>query len=124
MTAENIPMRERPMSRRDSAENTKPKPVPSVFYSATKDEKTGTVYLKIVNTIGKRQPVEINLNGIGKVSSEATLVVVKGDKPESTNTINDPEKIIPVSSKIKGIGPVFKRSLDPYSVSILQIQPK
>jgi alpha-L-arabinofuranosidase len=124
VTAENIPMRERPMSRRDSAANTKPKPVPSIFYSATKDEKTGTIYLKLVNTIDKKQPVEINLNGIGKVLPEATLIVIKGDKPEATNTITDPVKIAPVSSKIKGIAPVFTRSLDPYSVNILQIQPK
>lgn len=124
VTAENIPMRERPMSRRDSAQNIKPKPVPSVFYSATKDEKTGTIYLKMVNTIGKKQPVEIRLNGMGKVSSEATLVVIKGDQPEATNSITDPENIVPVTTKIKGVAPVFTRSLDPYSVSILQIQPK
>ena len=123
MTAENIPMRDRPMSRRDSAENIKPKPVPSVFYSATKDEKTGIIYLKLVNTIGKKQPVEINLNGIGKVSPEAILVVIKGGQPEATNSITEPEKIIPVTSKIKGVAPVFTRSLDPYSVSVLQIQP-
>jgi alpha-N-arabinofuranosidase len=123
ITAENIPMRERPMSRRDSAQNIKPKPVPTVFYSATRDEKTGTIYLKLVNTVGTKQPVEINLNGIGKVSPEATLVVVKGDKPDATNTITDPEKIVPLTSKIKKIAPVFTRSLDPYSVSILQIQP-
>lgn len=126
VTAENIPMRERPMSRRDSAQNIKPKPVPSVFYSATKDEKTGTIYLKMVNTIGKKQPVEIRLNGIGKgkVSPEATLIVIKGDQPEATNSITDPQNIVPVTSTIKGVAPVFTRSLDPYSVSILQIQPK
>jgi alpha-N-arabinofuranosidase len=114
------------MSRRDSAQNIKPKPVPSVFYSATKDEKTGTIYLKMVNTIGKKQPVEIRLNGIGKgkVSPEATLIVIKGDQPEATNSITDPQNIVPVTSTIKGVAPVFTRSLDPYSVSILQIQPK
>lgn len=104
-------------------EKIAPKPVPTVFYSATKDEKTGAIYLKLVNTSGKKQPVEINLNGIGKVSPEAILIVVKGDKPESTNSITDPEKILPITSKIKGVKPVFTRTLDPYSVSIIQIQP-
>jgi len=122
MTAENIPMQDRPMTRRDSAENTKPKHVPTVFYSATKDEKTGVIFLKVVNTLGKKQPVEIKLNGIGKVSAEASMIVVKGDKADATNTITDPERIIPVSSKIKGVVPIFKRTLDPYSVTILQLQ--
>jgi alpha-L-arabinofuranosidase len=122
VTAENIPTQPRPLSRRDSMEKTTPKPVPTVFYSATKDEKTGIIYLKLVNTIGKKQPVDINLNGIGKISSEASMVVIKGDHPEATNTITDPEKIVPVSSKIKGVAPAFKRTLDPYSVTILQLQ--
>ena len=83
----------------------------------------GTVYLKLVNTIGKKQPIEISLHGIGKVSPEATLTVIKGDKPEATNSITEPEKIVPVTTKVKGVAPVFTRTLEPYSVSILQIQP-
>ncbi len=122
VAAENIPTQPRPMSRRDSADNNTPKPVPTVFYSATKDQKTGTVYLKIVNTLGKTQPVEINLKGVTKVSPEAEMAVLKGNKPEDTNSITDPENIIPVTTKTKGIAPVFTKTLDPYTVTILQIQ--
>jgi len=50
------------------------------------------------------------------------MIVIKGDKPEDTNTITEPEKIMPVTSKIKGVASTFIRTLDPYSVSILQIQ--
>jgi alpha-N-arabinofuranosidase len=122
VTAENIPTQNRPLTRRDSTENITPKPVPMVFYAATKDSKTGVVYLKLVNATGKQQPVEINLKGVGKLAPEAALVVIKGDKPEDTNTITDPEKIIPVSSKLSGIAPVFTKTLDPYSVSIIQLK--
>jgi alpha-L-arabinofuranosidase len=122
MMAENIPTQNRPLTRRDSVENIAPKPIPTIFYAATRDEKTGAVYLKVVNTTGKQQPVEINLKGVSKASPDATLVVIKGDKPEDTNTITDPERIKPVTSKIKGIAPVFTRTLDPYSITILQLQ--
>lgn len=122
MTAENIPTQPRPQSRRDSAQNITPKPVPTVFYSATKDAKTGTIYLKVVNTTGKQQPVEINLKGAAKVSPNATLVMVKGDKADDTNTITDREKIVPVTSAINGVAPVFTRNLEPYSVSIFKLQ--
>ena len=122
VTAENIPTQNRPLTRRDSAENITPKPVPTIFYSATKDQRSGTIYLKVVNTTGKLQPVEINMKGTAKVLPEATLVVIKGDKPEDTNSITDPEKIVPVTSKINGAASVFKRTLDPYSVSIFQLQ--
>ncbi|MFI5132048.1 MAG: alpha-L-arabinofuranosidase C-terminal domain-containing protein [Chitinophagales bacterium] len=123
VTAENIPTQPRPLTRRDSTDGITTAPlVPTVFYSATKDEKTGVIYLKVVNTIGKPQPVEINLKGVGKISSEATLIVIKGDKPEDTNTITEPEKVMPVTSKIRGVASTFTRALDPFSVSILQIQ--
>ena len=43
-------------------------------------------------------------------------------KPDDTNTINDREKIVPVTLKIKGVAHVFSRTLDPYSVNVLQLQ--
>jgi alpha-N-arabinofuranosidase len=122
VTAQNVPTQNRPLTRRDSTENITPKPIPTIFYSATKDQNTGTVYLKVVNTTGKPQPVEINLKGVSNISPGATLVVIKGDKPEDTNTITDREKIIPVTSKITGVAAMFMRTLDPYSVTIFQLK--
>jgi alpha-N-arabinofuranosidase len=123
ITAENIPMQPKPLSHRDSANGTtKITQVPTVFYSATKNEKLGIAYLKLVNTIGKKQPVSINLNGIVKISPQAVLYIIKGNQPEDTNTITEPEKIVPVKSIIKGIAAHFMQTLDPYSVNIIQLQ--
>jgi len=124
VTGENIPIQQRPMSRKDSAEKNTTKPVPTIFYSASKDTKTGTIYLKLVNTTGKAQPVLINLKGMTNVSDNAAVIVIKGDKPEDTNNITYPEKIIPVSAVINGIKQNFEHMLPPYSVSILQLQTK
>src|SRR5450432_106215 len=121
VTAENIPMQDRPMTRRDSTNGIKFKTVPALFYSATMNDTTGIIYLKIVNTTSKKETVKINLDGIGKVSPEATWVVIKGNKPDDTNTITAPENIVPVTSKIKGITKTYSRALDPYSVSIIQL---
>ncbi len=49
-------------------------------------------------------------------------MMIKGNNPEATNTITEPEKIIPVTSKIKGVAATFKRILEPYSVTMLQLQ--
>jgi alpha-N-arabinofuranosidase len=123
VTAENIPTQPRPLTRRDSTDGITTAPhVPTVFYSATKDTKTGAIYIKIINTTAKQQPIEINLNGVTYISPDATLIVIKGDKPDDTNTITDPEKIVPVSSTINKITKRFTRNLDPYSVSIFQLQ--
>lgn len=123
ITAENIPTQPRPLSRRDSANGiTKAPLVPTVFYSATQNKKTGAVYLKLVNTTGEKQPVNLNLTGIKKVAPDAILFVIKGDKPQDTNSIKDPEKIIPVKSTIKGLASGFTQILEPYSVNIIQLQ--
>ncbi len=128
ITAEKIPTQLRPPRQRRNFQNAetpaepeKPEYVPTVFYSATKDSKTGNIYLKVVNTLGKEQSVQIKLNGDVKLAKEATLVEVKGEKPEDTNSITDPENIVPVTTQIKGVSTSFKRKLAPYSVSILQL---
>jgi alpha-N-arabinofuranosidase len=124
VTAENIPMQDRPMSRRDSAEKKTPKPVPALFYAATKDAKTGMLYLKLVNITGKEQTMQVNLKGITTVSADAAVTVIKGNKPEDTNSITDPEKIVPANSVLKGVKQNFEYILPAYSVSILQVQTK
>jgi alpha-N-arabinofuranosidase len=85
------------------------------------NDTTGTIYLKIVNTTSQKQSVRINLDGVINVSPNAILVVVKGNKPDDTNTISDPVKIVPATSAIKGIKSSFLRTLDPFSVSILDL---
>ncbi|RNI36246.1 alpha-N-arabinofuranosidase [Hanamia caeni] len=120
-TVANIPTQKAPLSRRDSAEGKAPKSVPTIFYSATMNDTTGTLYLKIVNTTPKRQAVKINFDG-AKVAPEATLVMVKGNAPEETNSIIEREKIIPVTEHIKGIKKSFFPKLAPYSVSIFEIK--
>jgi alpha-N-arabinofuranosidase len=122
IAAENLPMQTRPATRRDSAANTFPKPIQSVFYVATKNNKTGAVYLKVVNTEAKAHSITIDLKGVGKVAPTATMVVLKGDKPTETNTIDDPEHIVPVTSKISGITKTFTREFAPYSVNIIELQ--
>ncbi len=121
-TVANIPVQNMPLTKKDSADGVKSKTVPTIFYSATLNDTTGTIYLKIVNTIGKKQSIKINIDGAGKVSPNATMLVIKSDKPTDTNTIDDPENIVPVTSTVKGLKNSFSQSLAPYSVTIMQIQ--
>jgi len=95
---------------------------PSLYYVATKDTKTGTVYLKVVNVADHAQEITIDLKGAGAVNSKGTLIELKGEKPEDTNSIDNPQKIVPVTEALTGLGKVFKRTFAPYSVSVLKIQ--
>jgi len=123
VTAANIPLQNRPLTKKDSADGIKSKTVPAIFYSATMNDTTEVVYLKIVNTTAKKQIVNIKLEGVDKTLPEATMVVVKGNRPDDTNSIVYPEKIVPEISVIKSIKPLFSRAFDPYSVSIIELKP-
>jgi len=124
VAASNIPTRLRGLSKKDSAAGMEAKQIPVLFCVATRNTQTGTVYLKLVNAGGDIQPVKISLAGVTKVASSGSMIVLKADKPEDTNTISEPNKIVPVVSKVKGLGKNFTRSLPAYSITILQMETK
>ena len=121
-TIENIPVQNAPLTKQDSANGIKSKSVPTIFYSATMNDTTGIIYLKVVNAIAKKQTIKINLDGAVKVSPDATIVTIKSDKPDDTNTINEPEKIVPVTTTVKGLRKNSQQTFPPYSVTVMQIQ--
>jgi len=112
-----------PTPRGPAATPPPPKELPSLFYVATRGSKTGAIYLKIVNTAPTEQPVQIAINGVS-VSPEGTWVVLTSSKPGDTNTIMQPNNIVPKTSKITGLGNRFRRALPPYSINILKIDAR
>ena len=93
----------------------------AVFYTATKDAKSGTVYLKLVNAVGNVQKLNIKLEGVKKVKSKAKKIELKSARPEDTNSIDNPRNIVPQASTQK-VGRQFPISLAPYSVTVLVIE--
>jgi len=124
VTAANIPTRNRILSGRDSAAGKQPSQVPVLFYVATRDTKTGTVYLKVVNAAGTAQTVKIDIKGAAKIASTGQSIIMKADGPEDTNTITEPEKIVPVASKATGFGKSFTRTFPAWSITVLQLETK
>jgi len=96
--------------------------IPSLFFVATKSAEKGAIYLKLVNAAGTEQPVQIDLAGAGKIASTGTLVTLSSAKPGDTNTIVDPQKIVPVTQEISGLGQQFSRTLAPYSINVLELK--
>lgn len=118
-----IPMFEIPFSKRESSANIKNTRVPEFYYVATRDSKTGEVYLKVVNVVAKAQNVSIEVEGAAKVISKATKIELKSSKPDDTNTISEPRKIVPVISKTK-VSKSFDYTFSPYSITVLRFATK
>jgi alpha-N-arabinofuranosidase len=93
--------------------------LPQLYYSATTDTHNGKIYLKVVNGGSTVQNVEVMVNG-GKISRTGTMIVLRADRPDDTNCIDDPRHIVPVSSKIK-VSKDFHLKLSPYSITVIEI---
>lgn len=73
ISAEGIPTRTwQPPPRRGSTSVPPPQEVPTLFYSATRDTKSGTVYLKIVNRVATPQSVRVEFTGFKAVEPKGT----------------------------------------------------
>jgi alpha-N-arabinofuranosidase len=115
-----------PKPRRGEAAGAPPPPkqVPTLFFAATKSSEKGEIYLKVVNTADKEQPVKIELTGAANVAPEGTLVTLSSAKLTDTNSIDEPTKIVPATTKAVGLGPQFGYTFAPYSVNVLVISAK
>jgi alpha-N-arabinofuranosidase len=110
-----------PPMRRGGTTRPAARDLPSLFYVATRDTKTGMIYLKFVNAVESPQNVTITLDGTTSVAPKGTEIVIHSDNPKDTNSITDPTKIIPVTSDLTGLNTTFTHTFLPYSVTILRI---
>jgi alpha-L-arabinofuranosidase len=88
---------------------------------ATRDSRTGKIYLVVVNPGSKAQPVAVDLNGVGKVASTGTATVITSAHPSDTNTISNPANVVPTTSTVTGLGASFTHTFPAYSVTVLTI---
>jgi alpha-N-arabinofuranosidase len=115
-----------PARRRNGVEQPRPpaQQVPALFFNATRDSKTGTIYVKVVNRLGTPQPVRLSLSGVSSVEANGQAVVLKASSPDETNTINEPARIVPLVEPVQGLSPDFTRNFPPYSLTVLELKAK
>jgi alpha-L-arabinofuranosidase len=98
--------------------------VKSVFYSATRDTKQGEIIVKIVNRADTAQSIKIDIAGVKSIAAKGTATVLKAAKRNETNTLKEPQRIVPATEKVKGLGTSFTRSYPPCSITILRLKAK
>jgi alpha-N-arabinofuranosidase len=112
--------------RRNGTEQPRqaPQQVPSLFFDATRASASGTIYLKVVNRAATPQPVKIEISGVTGIESKGSTIVLKANRPDDTNSIQEPKKIVPLFQKTRGLGTNFTRTFPPCSISILELKAK
>ena len=96
---------------------------PGLYATASRDEKSGQIILKVVN--GAAQPAEVNLriNGAAGLAS-AQAIVLAGEKLTDENSLDEPSKVSPKTAQLSGVGPEFKHTFKPWSVTVLRLEEK
>ena len=95
-----------------------------IFFDATRDSQSGTIYLKVVNNLDTAQQVKIEISRATVIEPEGKAIVLKANKLDDTNSIQEPKKIIPTEETAGGLGAHFMREFPPYSITVLELNTK
>lgn len=94
----------------------------SLYASATRDEKTGEIILKVVNYSDQAQDTTVRFDGIIRVHPDATAIVLTAPSPDAENSLDDPRKVAPVEKPFRCPGPTFSYTFTPYSLTVLRVR--
>jgi alpha-N-arabinofuranosidase len=89
---------------------------------ATRDSRTGAIYLKVVNALPVAQTETILLKGVHAVDPVGNATVIASTSTADTNTLADPLKIVPMEVAISGLGRRFSHTFPAYSITVLTIR--
>lgn len=95
--------------------------VKSLCTSASIDEKSGDIILKVVNASNSTVSTQINLNGAGKFSGTGKAIVLSSTSPFDENTLEEPTKVAPKTETIKLSGTILTRSFPGNSFTVIRI---
>jgi alpha-L-arabinofuranosidase len=93
--------------------------IDTVLAIAGKDEQTGDMILKVVNSAPDPAPMTIQVDG-AQIGQGAQVIVLTSVNPTDENTFDQPTKIAPRSETLRVAGPHFVHSFPAHSLTIVR----
>lgn len=94
---------------------------PRLFESVTADSRTGRLYLKLVNASSVAQSVDIKIAGATHIRPAMTVTTLHGATTKATNSITDPQRVVPVVTHATNAAANFRHTIPAYSIQVLDI---
>lgn len=94
------------------------------FYSVTATNGSGKVCIKVVNAASTPQPITIHLNGIDSQMRQAHVQTLSGPSTQSTNTIAEPIRLVPVKSSRPIAKGTLQYAVPAYAIQVLEVDLK
>jgi alpha-N-arabinofuranosidase len=94
-----------------------------LLVSATRDSRSGTIYVKLVNSGNAEAPAQLDLQGMQTLASTATVLTLAAD-PKATNSIDAPQAVAPITSKVSGVKPGFVYNVPANSIVVMVLESR
>ena len=91
-----------------------------LYATASKDQKTGDLIIKYVNTTAADQDVSFSVDGVNQLAETGTLITLKGDNFDVENSFES-QNIQPKETTVEVSGKEFSLNAPAYSMSVLRI---
>jgi alpha-N-arabinofuranosidase len=98
-------------------------PETSIQCAATRDSRTGEIFIKLVNPQPTAEQLSIHLRGVKSIGSKSVALILAGDS-EDTNSITEPKKIIPVETNLQHLNPDFVYPMPRHSIVVLKLKAR
>nr|WP_214460568.1 alpha-L-arabinofuranosidase C-terminal domain-containing protein [Flavihumibacter fluvii] len=96
----------------------------SLYVSAVVNSKTNELIVKLVNTGPVVMEKDLVIEGIKRNGASVQVFTLKGEKPDLSNSLDQPSVIVPVKSLLHAGGKKIRVNLSPYSLTVLNIPYK
>ncbi|MFZ0274558.1 MAG: alpha-L-arabinofuranosidase C-terminal domain-containing protein [Acidobacteriaceae bacterium] len=94
---------------------------PRLFASVTSDSKSGRLFIKLVNASNLPQPIDLNISGGARIRAAMTITTLRGATTKDTNSITDPQHIVPIVSHAANAAASFHHTVPPYAIQVLDL---
>jgi alpha-N-arabinofuranosidase len=123
--SQNIPTHPwQPRGPRGGGAAPTPRQLRQIFFDATRDSRSGIIYLKVVNVGGTAQRINIQINSAPKIEPTGEAVVLAASALDGTNSLEQPQQIVPRTEKADNLSANCTREFPAYSVTVLKLSAK
>ncbi len=93
-----------------------------LYASASLDEKSNEVILKVVNALPSPRSVQISLDGIGAVKGPGRLITLASPDLKAENSFSQPQNVAPVEREIAISSPQVALEVGPNSFTVVRVR--
>jgi alpha-N-arabinofuranosidase len=93
----------------------------SLFASSVIDKKTNELIVKLVNNSSASQMIELNIEGVKLVKSNASFFQLSGNDLYSYNKLDELDKLAPLKKSFEVKSNKINQQLAPYSVNVIKL---